>query len=185
MTGSHKDRDLISRVVPPLLVLLLAACSSSSATTTAGSDAPLDAVRVAMPASGGNGAVPERPKDAKGSWVATPDGSSARFGYAGETALLSLECNGGALVVTRNIAAPIGASALFALQGSGYILRLPVDATALPGQSGYVWRGAIAADDRRLMLFKAKFAGTLPGGGHIEVPASDVPGAVIRRCAGA
>lgn len=175
---------MISRVVPPLLVLLLTACSSSSASTTAGKDVPVDAVRIAMPASSGGAAVPERPKDAKGSWVATPDGGSARFGYAGETALLNLECRGGSLVVTRNIAAPVGASALFALQGSGYILRLPVDATALPGQSGYVWQGAIAPDDKRLTLFKAKFAGTLPGGGHIELPASDVPGAVIRRCAG-
>ncbi len=183
MIGSRKEDILIARVVPPLLVLLLAACSSSSATTTAGTDVPLDAVRVAMPVSGGSGAVAERAKDAKGSWTSAPDGS-ARFGYAGEAALLSLACNGGSLVVTRNVAAPIGASALFALQGSGYILRLPVDATALPGQSGYVWRGEIPADDRRLTLFKAKFAGTLPGGGHIEVPASDVPGTLIKRCAG-
>jgi hypothetical protein len=175
---------LISRVAPPLLVLMLAACSSSSASTTAGKDVPLDAVRVAMPVNSGGAGVPERPKDAKGSWVATPDGSGARYGYAGETALLSLECHSGSLVVTRNAAAPIGASALFALQGSGYILRLPVDATALPGQSGYVWRGAIAADDLRLKLFKARFAGTLPGGGHIEVPASEVPGSLIKRCAG-
>lgn len=185
MIGSRKEQVLIARVVPPLLLLALAACSSSSASTTAGKDVPLDAVRVAMPASSGGAAVPVRPKDAKGSWVATPDGSSARFGYPGETALLNLECHNGTLVVTRNIAAPIGASALFALQGSGYILRLPVDATALPGQSGYVWQGAIAPDDRRLTLFKAKFAGTLPGGGHIEVPASEVPGALIKRCAGA
>lgn len=171
---------MISRVVPPLMVLLLAACTSSSATTTAGHDGPLDAVRVAMPTSSG-GAAPVRDKDAKGAWASAPDGS-ARFGYSGEAPLLSLACNGGALVVTRNVAAPVGASALFALQGSGYILRLPVDATALPGQSGYVWRGEVPADDRRLTLFKAKFAGTLPGGGHIEVPASDVPGALIKRC---
>lgn len=174
---------MISRVVPPLLALLLAACSSSSATTTAGQDGPVDAVRVAMPASSGGQALPERPKDAKGSWFATPDGSSARFGYPGETALISLECHGGSLVVTRNIAAPVGAAALFALQGSGYILRLPVDATALPGQPGYVWQGSVPADDKRLTLFKARFAGTLPGGGHIEVPASDVPGALVKRCA--
>lgn len=174
---------MVSRVVPPLLVLLLAACTSSSATTTEGRDVPLDAVRVAMPTSAGGG-LPERPTDAKGAWASAPDGS-ARFGYAGEAPLLRLECRGGALVVTRNVAAPIGAAALFALQGSGYILRLPVDATALPGQPGYIWQGSIPADDHRLQLFKAKFAGTLPGGGHIEVPASDVPGALIKRCAGA
>lgn len=179
---------MISRVVPPLLALLLAACSSSSATTAtnaaAGDFAPVDAVRVAMPASGGGGAVPTRAKDAKGAWAYAPGGHAARFGYAGEAPLLSLECRNGMLVVTRNVAAPIGAAAMFALQGSGYILRLPVDATALPGQRGYVWQGAIAADDKRLTLFKAGFAGTLPGGGHIALPASEVPGALIKRCAG-
>lgn len=182
MNRSRKDEALISRVVPPLLVLLLAACTSSSATTTQGKDVPLDAVRVAMPADS-PAPAPARAKDAKGAWVSAPDGS-ARFGYAGEPALLRLECRSGSLVVTRNVAAPIGAAALFALQGSGYILRLPVDATALPGQPGYIWQGSIPADDHRLTLFKAKFAGTLPGGGHIEVPASDVPGALIKRCAG-
>ena len=174
---------MISRVAPPLLVLLLAACSASSTTPSGGTEGPLDAVRVAMPMDSGAPA-PVRAEDAKGAWVSAPDGS-ARFGYAGEAPLLRLECRRGALVVTRNVAAPIGAAALFALQGSGYILRLPVDATAVPGQRGYIWQGAIAADDKRLTLFKAKFAGTLPGGGHIEVPASDVPGALIKRCAGA
>lgn len=169
-----------SRAAPLCLLLALAACSQSAA-NPAGGDGPLDAVRVAVPADS-VAPMPIRPKDAKGAWVTAPDGS-AKFGYPGEAALLGLECRNGALVVTRNVAAPVGASALFALQGSGYILRLPVDATALPGQSGYIWRGAIAADDMRLTLFKAKFAGTLPGGGHIEVPASDVPGALIKRCA--
>ena len=163
------------------MALLLAACSSSSATTTAGKDGPVDAVRVAMPAD--SSAPPAaRAEDAKGAWAATPD--TARFGYPGEAPLLSLECRQGALVVTRNVAAPIGAAALFALQGSGYILRLPVDATAVPGQRGYVWQGAVAAEHKRLTLFKARFVGTLPGGGHIEVPASAAPGALIRRCAG-
>lgn len=183
MIGSRKDEALISRVVPPLLALLLAACSASSATTTEGKDGPLDPVRVAMPADS-TAPMPVRAEGEKGAWASASDGS-ARFGYAGQAALLQLECRGGSVVVTRNVAAPIGASALFALQGSGYILRLPVDATALPGQRGYVWQGSIPADDRRLTLFKAKFAGTLPGGGHIEVPASEVPGALIRRCAGA
>lgn len=173
----------MSRAVPALLLLLLAACSSSAATTPGGADGPIDAVRVAMPADSAAQA-PQHSADQPGAWVSAPDGSFTRFGYAGEAPLLSLECRQGQLVVTRNVAAPIGAEALFALQGSGYILRLAVDATALPGQRGYVWQGAIAADDKRLTLFKAKFAGTLPGGGHIEVPASEVPGALIKRCAG-
>lgn len=175
--------DLLSlRVAPALLLLLLAACSSSAA-TTATEDGPIDAVRVAMPAEAG--APPAVHDDeAKGAWVSAPDASFARFGFAGEAPLLSLECRQGALLITRHVAAPIGAAALFALQGSGYILRLPVDATAVPGQRGYMWQGAIPADDKRLTLFKAKFAGTLPGGGQIDVPASDVPGTLIKRCAG-
>ena len=174
----------MSRVAPALLLLLLAACSSSSATTPAVKDSPVDAVRVAMPADS-TAPVPTRGEDAKGAWTAAPGGEAARFGYSGEAPLLSLECRTGHLVVVRNVAAPIGAAALFALQGSGYILRLPVDATAVAGQRGYVWQGQIAADDKRLTLFKAKFAGTLPGGGHIEVPASEVPGSLIKRCKGA
>ncbi|WP_156424796.1 hypothetical protein [Novosphingobium fuchskuhlense] len=185
MTGPEKDEALISRFAPPLLALLLTACSASSATTAATGkdgpvDAPVDAVRVAMPAD--SPAPPAtRAGVADGKWTATPD--TARFGYAGEAPALSLECRKGSLVVTRNVAAPVGAAALFALQGSGYILRLPVDATAIPGQRGYVWQGAIAPNDKRLTLFKGKFAGTLPGGGHIEVPASEVPGTLIKRCA--
>jgi hypothetical protein len=177
-----KDDDVTARAVPALLLLLLAACSPSSASTEQ-ADGPLDAVRVAMP----DDAAPPpaaHPDGAQGAWVAAPDGSFARFGYSGEAPLISLECRNGALVVTRNVAAPVGAQALFALQGSGWILRLPVDAAAVPGQRGYVWQGTIAADDRRLALFKARFAGTLPGGGHIEVPASDAARALIKRCAG-
>lgn len=170
--------------MPPLLMLLLAACSASSATPTGGRGAPLDAVRVMMPTDG-TAPPPPRAEDAQGVWVSAPDGSFARFGHPGEAPLLSLECRQGALIVARNVAAPIGAAALFALQGGGYILRLPVDATAVPGQRGYFWQGEIPADDKRLALFKAQFAGTLPGGGHIEVPASTVPGALIQRCAGA
>jgi len=178
-----KDDDVTVRAAPALLLLLLAACSSPSAPADP-ADGPVDAVPVAMP----DDAQPvqaDHPEGAQGAWVAAPDGSFARFGYTGEPPLISLECRGGQLVVTRTIAAPIGAEALFALQGSGWILRLPVDATAVPGQRGYVWQGTIAADDRRLALFKARFAGTLPGGGHIEVPASPVPMALIKRCADA
>lgn len=165
----------------PALALLLAACSPSAATTER-ADGPVDAVRVAMPADE-VAATTARPAGVEGAWLSAPDGLSTRFGYPGEAPLLSLECRTGAVVVTRNVAAPIGAEALFALQGSGYILRLPVDATALPGHRGYAWQGAIAPDDKRLALFKGKFAGTLPGGGHIDVPASDEPEALIKRCA--
>jgi hypothetical protein len=177
-----KDDDVTARAAPALALLLLSACSPSSASTEQ-ADGPIGAVQVAMPA---DAAPPPavHGEDAQGAWVAAPDSSFARYGFPGEAPLISLECRAGALVVTRNVAAPIGAQALFALQGSGWILRLPVDATAVPGQRGYVWQGAIAADDPRLALFKAKFVGTLPGGGHIEVPASDTPRTLVKRCAG-
>jgi hypothetical protein len=42
----------------------------------------------------------------------------------------------------------------------------------------------IAPSDPRLALFDSSFNGTLPGAGHIEVPASKAPGAVIKRCRG-
>jgi hypothetical protein len=177
---------LISRALNtgtgPALLLLLAACSSSAASTEP-TGGPEDAVRVPMPVDEAS-AITARPAGVEGAWVSSPDAAFARFGYPGEPAQLSLECRAGTLVVTRNVAAPIGAEALFALQGSGLILRLPVDATAVPGQRGYVWQGTIAPDDPRLKLLEGKFAGTLPGGGHIELPASDAPKAVLRRCGG-
>ena len=172
---------LISRTAPAL-ALLLAACSPSAATTER-ADGPVDAVSVAMPTDEA-AATTARPAGVEGGWLSAPDATSARFGYPGEPPLLTLACRAGVLVVTRNISAPIGAEALFALQGSGWILRLPVDATAVPGQRGYVWQGTVPADDPRLKLLEGKFAGTLPGGGHIEVPASDAPRAVIKRCEG-
>ncbi len=173
----------MTRLIPraaPTLVLLLAACSPSAATHDS-PDGPLDAVRVAMPAVD-PAPLAARAEGAEATWVSSPDAAFARYGYPGEPPLLSVECRAGVLVITRHVAAPIGAEALFALQGSGMILRLPVDATAVPGQRGYAWQGAIAADDPSLGLFGGAFTGTLPGGGHIAVPASDAPRDVVRRC---
>lgn len=160
------------------LTLLLAACSPQAPERA---DGPLDAVRVVMPA-GEAAQKTARPAGVEPGWVSSPDAAFARFGYPGEPALLSLECRAATLVITRNVAAAVGAEALFALQGSGLILRLAVDATTVPGQRGYVWQGSIAANDPRAALMEGTFSGTLPGGGHIEVPASDAPGAVIKRC---
>ncbi len=129
-----------------------------------------------LPMAHPSGVLPE--------WTAASDGRSASFGYPGEAAQLILECRAGTLVVTRNVPAPVGAAALFALQGGGLILRLPVDATAMPGQRGYVWQGTIAPTDPRLVLFGRDFNGTLPGAGHIEAAASKAPSEVIKRCAG-
>ena len=164
------------------LALLLAACSPT-ATTPDGADGPINAVRVALPVDEAAATI-ARPAGVEGAWVSSPDAAFARFGYPGEPALLSLECRKGTLVVTRHVAAPVGAEALLAMQGSGLILRLPVDATAVPGQRGYVWQGTLPADDPHAAILEGKFAATLPGGGHFEAPASDVPRAVIKRCGG-
>jgi hypothetical protein len=119
---------------------------------------------------------------AQASWAASPDARTARFGFAGQGPLLSLECRAGVLIVTRHIAAEIGAQALFALQGGGQIVRLPVDATSVPGMRGYLWQGTLAAGNPGAAVFMASFGGTLPGGGRIEVSASDIPHALIERC---
>jgi hypothetical protein len=162
-----------------LIPLALAACSKSAAPTDR-DGAPLGAVRVAMPASE---PIPGLPApDAQATWAGSPDARTARFGFAGQGPLLSLECRTGVLIVTRHIAAEIGAQALFALQGGGLILRLPVDATSVPGMRGYLWQGALAAGDPGAAVFVGNFSGTLPGGGRIEVSGSDVPRALIERC---
>lgn len=167
------------RRFPSALTLLLAACSPAA---PGPADAPLDAVRLSLPAEESGPAPIAHPSGVLPDWTAAPDGLSARFGFPGEAAQLILECRAGTLVVTRNVPAPVGAAALFALQGGGLILRLPVDATAIPGQRGYVWQGMIAPADPRLSLFNRGFNGTLPGAGHIEAAASEVPGAMIKRC---
>jgi hypothetical protein len=174
-------RRLVKRCAPAFL-LMLAACSPSAATPQR-DGAPLGAVRVAMPESE---ALPggSRAAGAVAAWVASPDAAYARFGFPGEPPLLSLECRAGMLVVTRHTAAPVGAEALFALQGSRLILRLAVDATAVPGQRGYVWQGVIAPDDPLVLILEGEFSGTLPGGGRIAVPADDAPRGVISHCAG-
>ncbi len=162
-----------------LIPLALAACSKP-ASPDPREGAPLGAVRLAMPASE---PLPGQPAPgARADWVASPDVRFARYGFAGQGPLLSLECRAGVVIVSRHIAAEIGAQALFALQGGGRILRLPVDATSVPGMRGYLWQGTLAAGDPGASVFGARFSGTLPGGGRIEVSASDIPRVLFERC---
>jgi len=170
---------IFSRISSVAALLVLSACSRSPGSSER-DGAPLDAVRVAMPASE---VLPgPRAAGSKASWASSTDGTSARFGYPGEGPQLSIECRAGVLVVTRHVAAEVAAEALFALQGAGHILRLPVAATAVPGARGYLWQGTIAPDDPGVVVFQSAFNGTLPGGGKIEVSAGDAPRDVIRRC---
>jgi hypothetical protein len=86
------------------------------------------------------------------------------------------------LVVTRHVPAEVGAQALFALQGRKRIVRLAVDATAVPGSRGYLWQGSLPAGDPAADVFEGPFVGTLPDAGKISVPGSDLVRALIRRC---
>ncbi|WP_408590348.1 hypothetical protein [Novosphingobium sp.] len=168
----------LMRIFPLVLLAfaVLSGCSRAPAATMP--SGPVDAVRVGLPTTGEVSALPD--PAAHASW--SGDGHAVRYGAAGTAPLLVLECRAGQLAVTRNIPAEIGAQALFALQGPSHILRLPVDATAIPGQRGYVWKGSIAADDPRLALFGSAFNGTLPGGGMIKASGSSLAADLIRRC---
>lgn len=161
------------------LALTLAACSKSPAPPVR-EGAPENAVRMTMP----EGEALPGVKDATAApaWAAATDGMSARFGHPGEVPLISVACRTGVLVVTRHAFAPVGAQALFALVGSDGILRLPVDATAMPGQRGYFWQGTLAADDARADVMGGAFTGTLPGAGMIKVSAGEPARVVIARC---
>lgn len=169
------------KVVAPAVIFALAACHRSPAPNAQASGDPLNAVRVDMPSPAATPAP--HPSDEKPQWRATGDGA-AGFGYAGERPLLSLACRSGLVVVTRNVAAPVGAQAMFALIGGGRILRLPVDAVGDPdGRGGYVWRGSLAPDDPASEVFMGKpFTATLPGGGEIKVTGSPLERDVVERC---
>lgn len=162
-----------------ILALTLAACSKSPTPPTR-EGAPDNAVRLALPQVE---ALPGL-KDEKSqpAWAASPDGMSARFGHPGEQPLVSVACRAGVFEVTRHAYAPVGAQALFALVGSEGIMRLPVDATAIPGQRGYLWQGTLAADDPRVKVLGGAYTGTLPGAGKIAVSAGAPMREVIAQC---
>lgn len=172
------------RRLPPLAALTalaaLAACSSK-APVPQDSGAPVNAVRVPLPE---NEALPPAPSgDTKPIWAGSPGGESVRFGQPGGAPALSLACRQGVIVVTRHVAAEVGAQALFALQGSKRIVRLAVDATAVPGARGYLWQGSLPAGDPAAEVFDGPFVGTLPDAGKISVPGSPLVRALLAHCA--
>jgi len=166
-------------LVVTFAALTLAACSKSPSPLTR-EGAPENAVRMTLPE--GEALPGMKNETAPEAWAGSPDGMSARFGKPGEQPLVSVACRDGVLVVTRNVYAPVGAQALFALVGSEGILRLPVDATAIPGQRGYLWQGTLAADDARVKVLGGAYTGTLPGAGMIKVSAGGAVRDVIARC---
>ena len=155
--------------------ILIAACSRP-APQPQGDGGPVDAHRLALPEAD------PPPANADGKAVWRSDGGVARFGVDGADPLLTLGCHDGRLVITRPIAAELGASALFAIEGPRLIVRVPVDATALPGQRGYVWQGSMDGHDVDTDVFTGPFTGTLPGGGLIKVSSGDPAREIVRRC---
>jgi len=156
-------------------LILITACSKPAPQQQADTG-PIDAHRVTLPVAD------PAPANADGKAVWSHDGETARFGFAGGSAMLTLACNKGRLVITRPIAAELGAGALFAIEGPRRIVRIPVDATALQGQRGFVWQGSMDGADEDTDVFTGPFTGTLPGGGLIKVPAGDAARDVVHRC---
>ena len=156
-------------------LILLAACSRPAPQPQA-DGGPLDAHRVALPEAD------PLPANADGKAVWHRQGDTARFGVDGADPLQTLACQSGRLVITRPIAAELGASALFAIEGPHRIVRIPVDATAVPNQRGYIWQGSMDGTDENTDVFTGPFTGTLPGGGLIKVTPGDPAREIIRRC---
>ena len=123
-------------------------------------------------------------------WTHAPSAHAAWYGPPDAPALLAISCEGGdkraaRLVIVRFAPADKGAEALFAIQGSKGILRLPVSAVRV-GKQGYVWRGILdAADPRAEVLLGSGLKATVPGGGQLDLPPMGVAGAVLAECVGA
>lgn len=123
-------------------------------------------------------------------WTHAQSARAAWYGPKDAPALLAIACEGwekGAprLAIVRYARAEKGAEALFAIQGSKGILRLPVGATRV-GDSGYVWRGELDGRDPRVeVLMGTGLKATVPGGGMIELTPLGDAGRVISECAAA
>ena len=104
--------------------------------------------------------------------------------------MLAIACEGWEkgrpkLAIVRYARADKGAEALFAIQGSKGILRLPVSATRV-GDSGWVWRGLLDARDPRAgVLLGNGLKATVPGGGMLELAPLGEAASIVADCAGA
>ena len=120
-------------------------------------------------------------------WTSSKSARAAWYGPPDAPALLAISCEGwdnraARLVIVRFAPSDKGAEALFAIQGSKGILRLPVSAVKV-GKRGYVWRGILdAADPRAEVLLGSGLKATVPGGGQLDLPPMGVAGAVVSEC---
>lgn len=161
-------------------LLLLAACNQRD-------DSERSAiVRLPLTAASTQ-ATPSEAPSAPALWTYSPSAHAAWYGSLNAPALLAIACEGwekraGRLVIVRYAPADQGAAALFAIQGSKGILRLPVSAVKV-GKRGYVWRGILdAADPRAEVLLGSGLKATVPGGGQLDLPPMGVAGAVVSGC---
>ena len=120
-------------------------------------------------------------------WTSSASARAAWFGPPDAPALLGISCEGwkkqaAQLVVVRYAPADMGAEALFAIQGSKGILRLPVSAVRI-GKDGFAWRGILdAGDPRAEVLLGTRLKATVPGGGELDLPPMGEAGAVVSEC---
>ncbi|MCA1661363.1 MAG: hypothetical protein LC648_04060 [Novosphingobium sp.] len=120
-------------------------------------------------------------------WTHAQSARAAWYGPKDAPALLAIACEGwekGAprLAIVRYARADEGAEALFAIQGSKGILRLPVSATRV-GDAGHVWRGELdPRDPRAEVLLGNGLKATVPGGGMIELAPLGEAAALIAQC---
>jgi hypothetical protein len=120
-------------------------------------------------------------------WTHAQSARAAWYGPPDAPALLAIACEGWEkrrprLVVVRYAPADKGAEALFAIQGSKGILRLPVSATKVGDR--YAWRGFLDASDPRAEVWLGSgLKATVPGGGELQLPPMGEAGALIAECA--
>ena len=124
---------------------------------------------------------------APSAWTHSPSARAAWYGPPDAPSLLAISCEGwekraARLEIVRYAPADKGAEALFAIQGSKGILRLPVSAVKV-GKQGYGWRGMLdAADPRAEVLLGSGLKATVPGGGQLDMLAMGAAGAVVSEC---
>lgn len=159
------------------------------------SDSDNRSITVALPEANAS-AAPVLPAPAASAssvpsiWTHAPSARAAWYGPPDSPALLALACEGwdkraARLVIVRYAPADKGAQALFAIQGSKGILRLPVSAVNI-GKAGYVWRGMLdAADPRAEVLLGNGLKATVPGGGQLNLPPLGAAGALVSECVAA
>lgn len=182
-------------MIPFVAALSLIACQ--------GSDGPVAEGAAAVPESAfsatGNATASEArdraavPAAGNGiSWSSARNGTVARFGPLGATAMLTFACQlergQRRLLVTRLSPAHAGATATLSFTGGGHASSMPMHGVAKPGGPGESeWQGEARGDMARAVARTFSGAGqvnvTLGGTPPLAVPASPLATRLLRRCA--